>query len=61
MSGHKGGYHMVIEIDFSSDEAIYMQLTNQDHHGDCHIQASEGDSSHLSGSLRIRSGSTCTR
>ena len=26
---NRGGYRMIIEIDFNSDEAIYMQLTNQ--------------------------------
>ena len=31
---------MVIEIDFNSDEAIYMQITNQIHNGDRYIKAS---------------------
>lgn len=44
MSGHKGGYHMVIEIDFSSDEAIYMQLTNQIIMGIATSRLHEGDS-----------------
>ena len=32
---------MMIEIDFSSDEAIYIQLTQPDHHGNRHLQAAE--------------------
>jgi GntR family transcriptional regulator len=44
MSDHKGGYHMVIEIDFSSDEAIYMQLTNQIIMGIATSRLHEGDS-----------------
>ena len=31
---------MMIEIDFSSDEAIYIQLTN--HHGDCYVKTAGG-------------------
>ena len=31
---------MVIEIDFNSDEAIYMQITNQIIMGDSYIKAS---------------------
>ena len=44
MSDHKGGYHMVIEIDFSSDEAIYMQLTDQIIMGIATSRLHEGDS-----------------
>ena len=33
---------MMIEIDFSSDEAIYIQLTNQIIMGDCYVKTAGG-------------------
>lgn len=33
---------MFIEIDFNSDEAIYMRYAQPDHHGDCNVQVSGG-------------------
>lgn len=40
----KGDFHMVIEIDFNSDEAIYVQLTNQIIMGIATARLQEGDS-----------------
>ena len=46
---------MLIEIDFNSDEALYVQLQNQIimELGDCD-ESEEGESFHLSVSYRIR-------
>ena len=48
---------MIIEVDFNSDEAIYIQLCNQIIMGIATSVIHEGDSL----PLRIRSASTCTR
>ncbi len=45
---------MLIEVDFNSDEAIYIQLCNQIILGTAMSYIQEGDSLPLSGSLRIR-------
>ncbi len=45
---------MLIEVDFNSDEAIYIQLCNQIILGIAMSDIQEGIHSHLSGSLRIR-------
>lgn len=45
---------MLIEIDFNSDEALYVQLQNQIIMGIATATIQEGESFHLSVSLRIR-------
>lgn len=50
---------MIIEIDFNSDEALYMQLRNQIIMGIATSQFHEGDSLPSVRSWRIRSGSIC--
>lgn len=50
---------MVIEIDFNSDEAIYMQITNQIIMGIATSRLHEGDTLPLYGSLQALQESIC--
>ena len=52
---------MIIEIDFNSDEALYMQLRNQIILGIATSQYQEGEALPSVGLWRIRSASICTR